>query len=99
MGPVVHIAITLLIVTGLYQLMTAGLAKGKVDSSYHMWFGIKFIAALVIFFFASALAGRSAALAGIREKGKRWLGVSILLALVVVAISIHIRSFPTEAVN
>ena len=98
-APVVHVVITLLLVTGLYQLMTAGLAKGKADSSYHMWFGIKFIAALAIFFLVSALAGRSQGLAGFREKGKRWLGVSILLAVVVVAISIHIRSFPTEAVN
>ncbi len=90
--PVVYLVITILLVTGFYQFMVAGVPKGKADSSYHMWFGMKFVAALAIFFLASALVGRSRALEKIRAKGSLWLSVAILLAIGVVAISLHLRS-------
>ena len=96
-APMTHIAITLLLVTGMYQLMKAGIPKGKEDSAYHMWFGIKFVAALGIFFIVTALAGRSAAFEKLRQKGGLWGSIAIVLALVVIAISLHLRAIPVPA--
>ena len=96
-APVTHLAITLLIVTGMYQLMKAGIPKGKEESSYHMWFGIKFVAAMGIFFLVTALGGRSAAFEKLRQGGRLWGSVAIILALVVIGISLHLRQIPVPA--
>jgi len=84
---VLKVAIVLLLLTGFYQMWAIGLPKGKVDPSYHMWFGIKFIAALGVIFIASALAGQSKALAGMRAKGGTWLAVAAILALIILWLS------------
>jgi uncharacterized membrane protein len=96
-APFINIAITFLLITGFYQFFASGIPKGKAESSYHMLFGLKFVVALGVFFIASALAGRSAALAGIRAKGRTWLGVAIVLSLVIVAISLHLREVAVPA--
>ena len=96
-APFTHIAITLLIVTGLYQLMVAGIPKGKETSSYHMYFGIKFLLAMVVFFFVSALGGRSAAFQKLRENGATWGRLTLLIAIVIVALSMMLRSIPHPA--
>lgn len=84
---VLKVAIVLLLLTGFYQMWAVGLAKGEVDPSYHMWFGIKFIAALAVIFIASTLAGQSQALAGMRAKGGTWMAVAAILALIILWIS------------
>jgi len=55
--------------------------KSSFGSMYHMVFGIKFLAALAIFFIASALVGRSAALKPIRDNAKTWMTINVVLAL------------------
>lgn len=91
-APVVYTAITLLIATGFYQFFVAGIPKGETDSKYHMWFGMKFAAALAVFFIASAVTGRSRALEGVRRSGRLWLSLAILLAVGIVAVSLYLRS-------
>src|SRR5207244_1982765 len=54
---------------------------------YHLLFGIKLLIALAMFFISSALAGRSAALAGMRANAKMWVNALVLLGLCVVGIS------------
>ena len=93
---VLHPAIALLLVTGFYQLWAIGLAKGKLDPSYHMWFGIKFVAALGVIFIASALAGRSQVLAGMRGKRGLWLATAAILALTTLWISQALGRYPGE---
>ena len=39
----------------------------------HPLFGVKFLAALGVFFIASALTGRTAALAGMRRNANSWM--------------------------
>lgn len=54
---------------------------------YHMLFGIKFALALVMFFFASALAGKAAGLQKIRDNARFWINVNLFLAIVLVLVS------------
>jgi uncharacterized membrane protein len=92
---IVYILITLFILTGFYTFFVVAPWKQMPAADkklYHMLFGIKVLAAFVIFFLASALAGRTAGLAPIRKQAKMWLGVVLLLAAVIVACAGIMRS-------
>jgi uncharacterized membrane protein len=54
---------------------------------YNAVFGVKFLLAMVIFFIASALAGRGEATQRFRQNAKWWMTVNVVLALAVVALS------------
>lgn len=94
-------AILFLIVSGVYNFV-ARIRSPAFDPQYkglyHGLFGTKVLLALVIFFLASALTGRSEALARIRENAKFWLTVNAVLAVLVVCISGVLRFIPTQAV-
>ena len=62
---------------------------------YNMIWGIKFLIAMVIFFIASALAGRGKATQKLRDNPQRWLTINLILALIVVALSGVLRSTHT----
>jgi uncharacterized membrane protein len=92
-------AILFLLVSGFYNFfrrLNAGIppdAKGL----YHGLFGVKFLLALVIFFLASALTGRAAALARFRQNARFWLSVNLALAVIVVCISGVLRFIPGKS--
>ena len=92
----VHGGMALLLVSGLYNYLVVMRPAHQGDGPYHMLVGIKMLLALVLFFLASALVGRSQALKGLREKAHRTLVVMIALAALIVAISgyLKIRSVP-----
>jgi hypothetical protein len=56
---------------------------------------------LGIFFIASALVGRSAGTAGIRQNARKWLAVNFFLALIIIAISgfLRMRRVPAPKVT
>lgn len=83
----VMFCILFLLISGFYNLMTIGIPKGRVVPTYHMIFGIKFLLAMVVFFFASALTGRAKGLQGIRDKAMFWTGLTAILATIVVLLS------------
>lgn len=86
----VHTMIVIFLVTGFWTFLGARRWSGfEVDAKfrYHLLFGVKVLIALAMFFISSALAGRSAALAGMRTNAKMWLGVLLLLGLAIVGIS------------
>jgi len=91
---VVMASITLLLASGLanYVLYQAPVHAGQ--PLYHALFGVKFALALAVFFLASALSGRSAALASIRANGAFWAAVAAGLVLAIVLISGALRSLP-----
>jgi uncharacterized membrane protein len=94
---IVHLGIALFIVTGAinyYRVIAAGTHKG--DALYHALLGTKIILALVVFFIASALVGRSAAFEGMRRNPRRWLMVNLVLAGIIVAMSgfLKVRDVP-----
>ena len=84
---VVMVVIGLLFLTGLYNLMVVGMPKVKEHPSYPMIFGIKFLAALGVFFLASVLAGSAKVFDGLRARAPLWMSIAALLAVVVVVLS------------
>jgi len=96
---VVMAAITFLLVSGLYNLiafekMSRDWGPDWRDGPariYHALLACKLVLALAIFFLASALVGRSAAFAKIRENARFWVAVNLLLGIVLVAISSQLR--------
>ena len=92
-------AILFLLLSGFYNFfrrLNLGI-PGDFKWLYQMLFGIKFLLALVIFFVASALTGRAAALVRFRLNAKLWLSVNVALAVIVVCISGVMRFIPTKA--
>ena len=91
---VVMSAITLLLVSGLAGFVLYQAPAHKGQPLYHALFGVKFLAALIVFFLASALTGRSAALAAIRAKARLYAGIAATLVVVIVLISAVLRNIP-----
>ena len=79
--------IGLLLVSGFYNFFTISLGKAEGAPIYHALFGVKFLAALVVFFLGSALVGRAKAFEGMRRDRARWLGITAVLAVVVILVS------------
>jgi uncharacterized membrane protein len=65
--------------------------RESYNALYNILFGVKFLLALVIFFLASALAGRTEATKRFRQDAKYWMTVNLILALIVVALSNGLR--------
>ncbi len=61
--------------------------RHSYNGLYQAVFGVKFTLAMVIFFIASALAGRGEATKKFRQDAKWWMSVNLTLALIVVALS------------
>lgn len=91
---VVMVCITLLLASGLanYLLYEAPAHRGQL--LYHALFGVKVLLALVVFFLASALTGRSAALEPIRARAKLWTAANAILVVLIVLISGALRGIP-----
>jgi uncharacterized membrane protein len=86
---IVHVLIVVFLATGFWTYLGAARWRDfepELRPRYHMLFGIKFLLAFAMFFISSALAGRSAALAGMRTNAKLWVGILIVLGLLVVGL-------------
>ena len=92
----VHFGILLLLASGIYNYVRA-IPGHKGDGLYHGMVGTKMILALVVFFIASVLVGRSPKFEGMRNNRAKWLKVVVLLACVIVAISafLKVRGLPS----
>jgi len=84
---VVMICITLLLASGLLNFLLYQAPMHRGNAAYHALFGIKVLAAFVVFFLASALTGRTAAMAPIRANARFWGGIAAGLVLLIVLIS------------
>ena len=93
---VLHVAIFVLIISGVYNVSQT---IGDRPPVYHALFGVKFLIALVIFFLAMALTGRSEATQKIRDNGNSWLKVVVLLGVTVVCISGYLKFVPPKSAN
>ncbi len=82
----VHAGILLFLLSGFYNYFRA-MPLHKGDGLYHGLVGTKIILALIIFFIASALVGRSGALEKMRQNRGFWMKVMVILAVVIVAMS------------
>lgn len=93
----IHIGMALFILSGIYN-MTRTFPNHKGDSLYHALVGTKVLLALGVFFIASALVGSSKAFEGMRANRPKWMGVIVLLAAIIIAISgfVKVRPFTPE---
>ena len=82
----VHVGILLFLLSGFYNYLVVTRPKHDGDSLYHALMGTKILLAFVVFFFASALVGKSQGLQKIRDKRNTWLLVVILLSAAIVGI-------------
>jgi len=88
----VGIATVVLLVTGLFNFITI-VKTNQIATSYHMLGALKILVALVIFFFAAILAGKTGLAERFREKMKLWLTVTMCVGLVIVIIGSVMRSY------
>jgi uncharacterized membrane protein len=84
----------LLLASGLLNFILFQAPVHKGQPLYHALFGVKFLAAMIVFFLGAALTGRSAGLAGIRAKAPFWTTVSALLVLAILLVSGVLRGIP-----
>lgn len=94
---VVFGCIFVLLVTGFANFYLLVLAPKMPAKSYHWFFGPKVLAAFVVFFIASALAGKSPGLAKMRAKGPMWLTLLLALGAVIVLLSGMLMQIRTAA--
>jgi hypothetical protein len=97
-------AITVLLASGLANFL---LFNGRVkaegwgdggwmrQTSYHALFGVKFLLAMVAFYFASGLVGRGAGTQWMRDDRAKWLSVTLGTMLAVVLLSGWMRQLHT----
>lgn len=82
----VHASVAFLFASGLYNIYVIE-TRFEVPALYHALFGIKFLLALVIFYIAITLSGRSNTAQRMRKEARFWLTVNMLLAVLLVCIS------------
>ena len=88
---VVHLGIALFLLSGVYNYLVVAIPRHRGDGLYHALMGTKILLALAVFFLASALVGRSQALAGIRRDNRRWLAIALVLGFAIVGISGYLK--------
>jgi len=99
-APIVMVAIAFLLISGLYNYMVYSTQLDiprPYKGIYHGLFGVKFILALVVFFLASALVGRSPAMDRFRQKAKLWQSVNLTLVVIIILISGVLRTISNAA--
>lgn len=83
----IHVGIVLFLVSGFYNYLIVAAPLHKGDKLYHPLIGTKILLALIMFFIASALAGKAKAFESMRRSTKLWQSVILVLAAIIVGIS------------
>ncbi|MBI4718482.1 MAG: hypothetical protein HY763_11795 [Planctomycetes bacterium] len=86
-APLVHACIVILLLTGSLNFVLLALPPKIKPLPYHPIFGVKFLAALAVFFIASILAGKAPGFAAMRQQRAKWLTIILLLAGLIVLLS------------
>ncbi len=89
----VGIATIVLLVTGLFNFVTIAKAN-QIAPSYHLLGSLKILVAMIIFFFAATLAGKTALADRFRKQMNFWLKVTMTVGLAIVIIGSVMRSYP-----
>ena len=90
----VGIATGLLIFSGFFNFYMIMKQNERMAWSYNMIFGLKFIAAVVVFALAALLAGRTSIAEALRQKWRMWLGVCLAVSILTVALGSVLKSYP-----
>jgi len=92
--PVVAICIALLLGSGLTNFLMFQSKLHHGQPMYQGLFGVKFLAAMAVFFISSALVGRSPALQGMRDRMAFWIRVNAVLVVLIVLVSGILKNIP-----
>ena len=93
---VVHTCILFIILSGTYNTIHQfPLHKGQ--AAYQAIWGVKILLALVLFFVAIAITGRSPAFEAMRKKRPKWMAVIVLLAAIIVLLSNILKNLSTSS--
>jgi hypothetical protein len=84
---VIHASIALLLITGSINFVILALPPKIHPIPYHPIFGVKFLAALGVFFIAEALVSRGPGFASIRANRAKWLNILLALGGLIVLLS------------
>lgn len=90
----VGIATLLLLASGLFNYIMYMRLYDRFDGPYHMMFGIKFLLALVLFYIAAVLAGRTSMADRFRHGMRGWLSISIAIGIAILVIAAIMRTVP-----
>jgi putative copper export protein len=92
----VGIATLLLLVTGIYNFLVINnqvkADGGKLEPTYHMLFGIKFLLGLLVMFLAAMLSGKTAAAEKFRANMGRWLNIAWFAVVAIVVLAAMLRT-------
>ena len=91
---VVMTCIAVLLASGVFNFFITSMEKAKSSALYHPLFGLRILAALGVFFIASALTGRAKAFEGMRAQAPKWMAVAAVLGVVVILISGLLKNLP-----
>lgn len=89
----VHPGIVIFLASGLYNYVKS-VPVHRGDALYHAMVGTKMLLALLVFALASILVGSKPGTQKIRDNARKWLGITLLLATVIVAISGFVKVRP-----
>ncbi|MCH2210131.1 MAG: hypothetical protein MK110_02435 [Fuerstiella sp.] len=89
----VHPGVLILLFSGVYNFVKA-VPNHRGDLLYHMLLGTKMLLALIVFALASILVGNKPGTQKIRNNARKWLGLTLLLAIVIVGISGFVKIRP-----
>jgi hypothetical protein len=84
----------LLLASGILNFILFQAPAHKGQPLYQALFGVKFLAAMAVFFLGAALTGRSAGLAAIRANARFWTTLSAVLVLAILLVSGVLRGIP-----
>lgn len=84
---IVHSGILIFIVSGFYNYMAVTMPQHKGDKLYHPLIGVKILLAFFVFFLASVLVGNRPSSQKYRNDAKKWTGIMLATAAVIVGIS------------
>jgi len=95
---VVHLGVPIFLVSGFYNYFTM-MPKHEGDVLYNALLGTKMLLAVFVFFVASALVGKSPGTQIFRDDARKWTGVMLMVAAVIVGISgfVKVRPLPDAA--
>src|SRR4051812_48848923 len=91
------VATFLLLATGMFNYIVnvrlAREAGAALPTSYHILFGIKFLLAILVFFIAAILAGRTSTADRFRANITRWLKIAWTAVMAIVVIGAMLRMY------
>lgn len=92
---VVHLCVLLLFASGMFNFITFEASQHE-PMYYHVMFGVKFLLALVLFFFAEAMVGKAKVFDVVRRNAGRMLMIMALMGIVIVLISGVMKNYPVK---